>query len=455
LTPFGLESIEPGCRIADRAPYLEGMLPLDGESGALFDVELEAGRHVDVHLLPDAAGDWVILLDRSAESQWRGVARQKSNELSLLRRHVANPETDADYPAGFGICDLLNIMALEWNDDGTFHLLTPLPPELHPLIPKAESDSGILHLEQRFPFLENFLVDAKETWSCSAGRIKSGPWIETDSAGKEYALEATAACWQSRKILLIALLGDTYREHHSLLQRGREDVLVKEYLEQVVRRRTEEIRQREEEIALRLVWAAESRVGWESDSHIRRIGLYSEALALALGWEREQTDELRLAATMHDIGKIGIPDNILRKSSRLTPDEFEIMKTHTLIGGRILEGSESSLLRMARDIALCHHEQWDGAGYPRGMAGEEIPVSARIVAVADVFDALISGRDYRRGVSVEEAVSVMQAERGSRFDPELFEVFVSVLPEFRDIADSYAEGPFNRTGHKSRAPLKS
>jgi len=203
-------------------------------------------------------------------------------------------------------------------------------------------------------------------------------------------------------------------------------------LEAEVYARTADVRRREEEIALRLVAASEFR-DKETGSHIRRMGKYAAVLAKALGWTEEATDDIRVAATMHDIGKIGVADAILLKPGKLAPEEFEVMKTHTEIGARILDGSDIPLLNMAKDIALSHHEKWDGSGYPAGLAGDAIPQCARIVAVVDIYDALVHKRVYRDALPEQEALAVMSEESESRFDPEIYGCFLSILPEVRRI----------------------
>jgi putative two-component system response regulator len=150
-------------------------------------------------------------------------------------------------------------------------------------------------------------------------------------------------------------------------------------------------------------------------------------------------EQIRLAAQMHDVGKIGIPDSILRKPGKFTAEEFEIMKKHTEVGARILEGSEVPLLSMAQEIALCHHERWDGSGYPRGLVGESIPESALIVGVVDVYDALVNDRVYRPAFREEEALSIMIAGNGEHFSPHMFDCFLSVLPILRQIREEVKE----------------
>jgi len=221
------------------------------------------------------------------------------------------------------------------------------------------------------------------------------------------------------------------------LERRRLALLSRDYahrLEREVRARTDDVREREEELVLRLMSASEYRDD-ETGSHIRRIGLYCAELADKMGWEREKVDAIRLAGAMHDIGKIGVPDHVLQKPGKLTPEEFEIIKTHTRIGARILSGTDIPLLRMAAEIALSHHERWDGGGYPNGLAGPRIPLVARIAAIADVYDALISPRVYRPALPEEKALEIIRAERGKHFDPAVVDCFLECLPALRHIRE--------------------
>jgi putative two-component system response regulator len=219
------------------------------------------------------------------------------------------------------------------------------------------------------------------------------------------------------------------------LERRRLTIASKEYehrLEQEVRDRTKDIRRREEEIALRLISASGYR-DEETGEHIKRLGQYSAAMAEAMGWEQEIIDYLRIAAPMHDVGKIGIPDEVLRKPGKLSADEFQIIKGHCEIGERILGGSSIPLLQLAASIALSHHEKWDGSGYPQGLRGEAIPAAARIVAVADVYDALSNDRVYRAAMPEEKVLQIMNEGKGSHFDPEIYDCFYGNLPLFRKI----------------------
>ena len=142
------------------------------------------------------------------------------------------------------------------------------------------------------------------------------------------------------------------------------------------------------------------------------------------------------AAPMHDVGKIGIPDNVLLKPGKLDPEEWELMKAHTTIGARILDGANSEPLLLAREIALSHHEKWDGSGYPHGLSGNDIHLGGRIVALADVFDALTSERPYKKAWTVDAAIDLIRENKGRHFDPELVDIFEKLLPEIIAIRES-------------------
>ncbi|MHB1538312.1 MAG: HD-GYP domain-containing protein [Solirubrobacteraceae bacterium] len=180
------------------------------------------------------------------------------------------------------------------------------------------------------------------------------------------------------------------------------------------------------ETVRRLSMAVEFR-DEDTGAHIERIGRFSALLAQRLHLERDFCERLSHAAPLHDVGKVAIPDAILLKPGPLTSQERAIVQTHTEEGHRLLRGSSSSILDLAATIALSHHEKWDGSGYPRGIAGEAIPIEGRIVAIADVFDALTSDRVYRTAFSIEEAVTMMSAQRGRHFDPTLLDAFLEVL----------------------------
>jgi putative two-component system response regulator len=183
--------------------------------------------------------------------------------------------------------------------------------------------------------------------------------------------------------------------------------------------------------------------------HIWRMAAYSKAIALATGWSSARAERLELAAPMHDTGKIGIPDGLLKAKRKLTPEEWVIMKTHPTIGYDILSLSPSKIFKLAAEVSLYHHERWDGSGYPDGLAGEEIPQSARIVAIADVFDALTMKRPYKESWTIEESMLEIKKGSGSHFDPKLVEIFVGIsanivkIKQHWDNLKSFTDRPEN------------
>jgi len=202
--------------------------------------------------------------------------------------------------------------------------------------------------------------------------------------------------------------------------------------------RVDELRQTRLQIVQRLGLAAEYKDN-ETGLHVIRMSHYTHLLARAAGLGEVEADDLLNAAPMHDVGKIGIPDAILQKNGKLDEAEWQVMRQHAQIGAEIIGEHESGLLRMARSIALTHHEKWDGSGYPNGLAGEAIPLEGRIVAIADVFDALTSVRPYKPAWPVEEALEFLRRESGRHFDPQLVELFLGILPAILEVKERWAE----------------
>jgi len=224
------------------------------------------------------------------------------------------------------------------------------------------------------------------------------------------------------------------------------------FLQGEVARRTHEVQVIQDVTIVAMASLAETRDN-ETGNHIRRTQHYVRMLAHALkphprfrALLDDQTIELLYkSAPLHDIGKVGIPDRILLKPGKLTAEEFEIMKTHTILGRNAIAEAEkvsdapSSFLRLAREIAHYHQEKWDGTGYPEGLAGDAIPVSARLMAIADVYDALISRRVYKPAMPHEQALSIMRAGRGKHFDPDMLDTFLAIADDFAEIASRYSD----------------
>jgi putative two-component system response regulator len=240
-----------------------------------------------------------------------------------------------------------------------------------------------------------------------------------------------------------------------------------DFLEHEVAKRTREVMAIQDVTILALASLAETRDS-ETGHHIRRTQFYVKALAEKLrdhprfAWflTDANINMLYKSAPLHDIGKVGIPDRILLKPGRLDPREFEVMKTHTTLGHDAIEhaekllGTDVEFLSCAKTIALSHQEKWDGSGYPQGLAGDAIPIAARLMAVADVYDALISRRVYKEGVPHEKAVQIMIENRGSHFDADMIDAFVEIQDEFRAIAQRFAdsdEGIDKKTHHWAQA----
>lgn len=193
-----------------------------------------------------------------------------------------------------------------------------------------------------------------------------------------------------------------------------------------------EIRDSYAEMIYRFALIAEYR-DETTGTHLVKIADYSTEIAREMGLPKKDIDNLRYASPMHDIGKIGIPDSILKKPGSLTPEEREIMKTHTTLGGEIFKNSKSPLVRVARTISLAHHERFDGTGYPEGLKGDDIPLFGRIVSVADVFDALTSKRPYKEAYGFDEAVGLIKEGSGTQFDPQVVRAFLKRIEKIRQI----------------------
>lgn len=265
-------------------------------------------------------------------------------------------------------------------------------------------------------------------------------------------------CTQDIPVIFLTALSDS-RDEHKGLALGAVDYLHKpshpavvrqrvkvhlqlhnqsRTLEAKVKERTSALEQSRVALVRCLGRAAEYRDN-ETGLHVMRMSQFSLILAQAVGVSEAWAELLFLAAPMHDVGKIGIPDFILRKPGKLDAAEWETMKCHAEIGAEIIGDHDSELLKMARSVALSHHEKWDGSGYPRAISGEAIPLEGRITALADVYDALTSVRPYKRAWSSEEAADYLAAEAGKSFDPGLVPLFLGLLPEIRLISAEHAD----------------
>jgi putative two-component system response regulator len=305
----------------------------------------------------------------------------------------------------------------------------------------AAFDPDIVLLDLHMPVMDGFAVMRRLSELIDADDYVPIIVLTADVAhkSKRAALEGVAKDFVTKPfdhaeiLARVANLLDTRSLHVQLRRQN-------ERLEEAVRERTSELRRTlgllevaerdcrlaQEETIHRLSLAADFRDD-ETSRHIERMSRYCAILAAQAGNDAQQAELLRVAAKMHDIGKLGIPDSILLKPGRLTSEEFDVMKRHAEIGYQILEGSRSELGRTGAMLAWTHHERVDGTGYPRGLSGDEIPIEGRIAAIADVFDALTTNRIYRRAFSVPDALATMRDGRGTHFDSELLELFFESL----------------------------
>ncbi len=349
--------------------------------------------------------------DRSGESHAGArllIVDDESQVCRLLARWLE--------PAGFECAQAANAeQALELLEANTFSLLIA---DIR--LPGKSGIELLSTTRQRFPDVAVIMVTAVDDRKTAILALELGAY--------GYVIKP----FEQNEVIINVI---------SALERRRLALESRDYersLEQRVREQTEDVRISRREICLHLM-AAQQYHHDETGAHIRRIGRYAEVLAGRMGYYEEQAEMLCLAAPLHDVGKIAVPDTVLLKPGELTQDERDTMKTHTTIGGRILEGSTVPLVNMSRDIALRHHEKWNGSGYPDGLLGEDIPEPARIVAVLDVYDALLHDRVYRPAVSEEEALEIITDGRGSHFDPRVVDVFMQVLPELRRIREELKE----------------
>ncbi len=222
------------------------------------------------------------------------------------------------------------------------------------------------------------------------------------------------------------------KEHREFLNKSLE-VMQVDRLEKI-----KLLEQTQIEITKRLGMASEFRDN-ETGKHIERIADYAELMAEEIEMSREEKVMLQYAAPMHDVGKIGVPDQILLKPERLTKTEFEIIKLHTVIGSRILSGTAVPLLELAREIAISHHERWDGKGYPFGIEGDKIPMSGMIVAVTDVFDALTSERVYKKACPIDKALDYLKSQREKQFCPDVVDAFINIQVKVSEIKEAKAD----------------
>lgn len=324
-----------------------------------------------------------------------------------------------------------NIDVLSGALRGAFRVRAALSGERALAIAEAEPRPDIILLDVMMPAMDGYEV---------LRRLKANPVTQTipvifvtalsEASDEQKGLELGAVDYITKPISPAIVLARV-RTHLALHQQNRE-------LSRKVKERTEELARVRFEIIRRLGRAAEFRDN-ETGLHVIRMSHYSRLIAQGMGIGEDWTDLLFHSAPMHDVGKIGVPDNILLKPGKLDEREWLAMRDHPEIGAAIIGEDPSDLMRMSREIALAHHEKWDGSGYPLAVAGTDIALSARIVAVADVFDALTTARPYKKAWSVDDAVSHIRAQSQHHFDPTVVGAFLEVLTDILAIMDAYRE----------------
>ncbi|MGH2840269.1 MAG: HD domain-containing phosphohydrolase [Solirubrobacteraceae bacterium] len=308
--------------------------------------------------------------------------------------------------------------------------------EVVALCERLEPD--LLVLDLHMPSPDGFeLMELLAPWSAAQGYV---PILvltaDASETAKERALSFGAKDFLTKPLeatdvrLRVRNLLDTRRLHFELQSQNAR-------LEERVKARTSDLEQSRHEILDRLALAAEYRDD-DTHQHAQRIGRTAGLVARQLDLPTTTVEHIRRAAPLHDIGKIGIPDRILLKPGKLTDDEFAVIRTHTTIGAQMLSGSAAPMLQLAEEIALTHHERWDGAGYPNGLDGERIPIPGRIVAIADVFDALAHDRPYKRAWPIDAALAEIEDQRARAFDPDIVDAFQALdarelLVRFADV----------------------
>ena len=333
----------------------------------------------------------------------------------------------------------VNVMILEQmlEEEGFENVRTTTDPrEVVPL--QDEHGFDLILLDIRMPYMSGI-----EVMEALAGRIANDfvPILvltaQTDDATRIESLTAGANDFLTKPfrqwevLLRITNMLKTRRFYKGQKIRADE-------LEEIVRERTREVRETQLKIVQRLGRAGEYRDN-ETGAHVIRMSKSCRLLALASGLDEIHAEKILYASPMHDVGKIGIRDDILLKPGKFEPDEWETMKTHTTMGADIIGDHTSELLDLARQIAVCHHEKWDGSGYPNGLKGEDIPIEARIAAICDVFDALTSARPYKEAWPVERAVALVREESGKHFDPKLAELFLDLVPDVVAMRDEFPD----------------
>lgn len=357
----------------------------------------------------------------------------------------------------------LDVWVTERRPPYGFQQVGALPDFARRLFPHTVSPGSKVVDFRESPFLTHFLEEAESFWRGSSRvPLKSDPWVESEGCDGECALEAIALSLGERRFLVIRMLGMDFVHRRDLLQGARESLLHQRRLEGLVSERTRQLALTQDATIDMLASLIETRIP-NTVGHIIRTKAYVQVLTHGVREHRrfrhfldDETIELVLRAVpLHDIGKIGVPDTILFKPGKLTAADFDEIKKHPIYAkDAILQAEQrlggSRFLQTARVMAYSHHERWDGTGYPEGLRGEEIPIPARIMAVAEVYDALVTKRVDRGPLPHDEAVAMMARGKAEHFDPDLAEAFLDQADRFRRIASKYGDSEEERAALSPR-----
>jgi putative two-component system response regulator len=299
----------------------------------------------------------------------------------------------------------------------------------------GESGMELLsHIRRAHPEVAVLMVTGEDSKQLAMSAIEHGAYgylVKPVGAG-ELLINIANALHRRRRELdyqrLAESLQQTVHERDARLEHALQDLELSE----------SKVSTSQAETIFRLARMVEFR-DEETGHHLQRMSSYCEVLARQVGFSGRRSEAIRLASQLHDVGKVAVPDSILRKNGKLTPQEFEVIKGHAETGFQMLAGSVSEVVQLGALIARSHHERWSGGGYPLELAGEEIPAEGRIAAIADVFDALTSDRVYRSALPIKSAIKIMSEESGEHFDPYLLDMFLAARPEIEAIRQAYAD----------------
>jgi len=333
-----------------------------------------------------------------------------------------------------GLFAAMNIVVMERLGDGSLQVIGTTPHWFGQLYSNIDMEGGRLRLEDGSSFLEIFMDEAVDFWRKNeTGRLTSDVWTEADSSGNECILEVSAICFEGRKIVVIESLGDSFKERQTVFQKARETFLDKKVLEKVVtegtedlRKSTEDLRKALDAIVHVLALTVEVRDPYTAGHQIR-VAKLARAIAVEMDLSETVVESIYMAGTIHDIGKISVPAELLSKPGPLSEIEFNLIKTHPQVGCNILKDIEFpwDISRIVHQ----HHERMDGSGYPQGMSGEHIILEARILMIADIVEAMASHRPYRPALGIKIALAEIKQNRGVLYDPHVVDACVKLFSD--------------------------